>query len=275
MRDRDLCPAHPAALGQPGVLHGEVVLAVHAADRAGGLDEHVVEPLVPVPGAGRDALAGRFVDRGRAAQPTRPGAPRTGTWTCLPPVSAMNTCATLTPTPGMVQQQLDLMRPRRAGLPRSPRPARPARPRPACRRCRIERASRAWLASKLPVSASVSCGILPRSFALRQLRPAYARVALAVDHRGKHGPRRDRLQARHHRGQLDRKRPRASVPAGSSPGPVGQQLVAIAESAAAAGGCPVAARTTAAAARAQAVARSTPRRARRSSVPGRPSCAAR
>ncbi len=31
------------------------------------------------------------------------------------PVSAMNTCATLTPTPGMVAQHLDLMRPRRAG----------------------------------------------------------------------------------------------------------------------------------------------------------------
>ena len=54
VRDRDLRPAHPAAPGEPGVLDGEVVLAVHPADRAGGLDEHRGQPLV-------------------AASPARPG----------------------------------------------------------------------------------------------------------------------------------------------------------------------------------------------------------
>jgi hypothetical protein len=40
MRYGDLCPAHPVPFHQPGVLGGQVVLASHPADGAGGFDQH-------------------------------------------------------------------------------------------------------------------------------------------------------------------------------------------------------------------------------------------
>ena len=40
MSDGDLGPAPTTTGGQPGVLLGEVVLPVHATDRAGRLDQH-------------------------------------------------------------------------------------------------------------------------------------------------------------------------------------------------------------------------------------------
>ena len=53
VRDRDLGPAHPPPFHQPGMLGGQVVLAVHPADRSGGLDQHCGQPFVAVPFPGR------------------------------------------------------------------------------------------------------------------------------------------------------------------------------------------------------------------------------
>ena len=160
VRDRDLCPAHPAAFGQPGVLHGEVVLAVHPPDRAGGLDEHVVEPLVAVPGAGRGALAGGLVDRRREPGPR--GQVRRGREAGHVPAGLGDEhLRDLNPTPGMVLQQLDLMRPRLRTPARSRRSSSASAASTRSRRCRIERASRAWLvvevARSAPRSVAGSC----------------------------------------------------------------------------------------------------------------------
>jgi hypothetical protein len=46
VRDGDLGPAHPPAFQQPGVLGGQIVLAVHPPDRAGRLDQHRGQPFV-------------------------------------------------------------------------------------------------------------------------------------------------------------------------------------------------------------------------------------
>ena len=47
VRDGYLGPAHAAPPGQSGVLGGQIVLAPHPADRAGGLDQHRGHHLLP------------------------------------------------------------------------------------------------------------------------------------------------------------------------------------------------------------------------------------
>jgi hypothetical protein len=53
----DLGPAHPPPFHQPGMLGGQIVLAVHPADRSGGLDQHRGQPFVPVPFTGSSDLS--------------------------------------------------------------------------------------------------------------------------------------------------------------------------------------------------------------------------
>ena len=70
--DCDLGPAHSASFQQPGMLSRQVVLAVHPADRAGGLDQHRGQPLVAVPFAGRCLASGGLVHP-RPNRPRQPG----------------------------------------------------------------------------------------------------------------------------------------------------------------------------------------------------------
>ena len=48
--------AHSPSSGQPGVLGGQVALALHPADRSGSLDQHRGQPFVAVPLTGRVCL---------------------------------------------------------------------------------------------------------------------------------------------------------------------------------------------------------------------------
>ncbi len=92
----------PSRAGSPaGRAGGQVVLAVHPPDRAGGLDQHRGQPLVAVPRPGRRRLpADSCIAGATPAQAARCAA--VGNRDMSAPVSAMITCATFGPTPGMV-----------------------------------------------------------------------------------------------------------------------------------------------------------------------------
>jgi hypothetical protein len=101
VRDRDLGPAHPPSPRQPSMLNGQIVLAVHPADRPGGLDQHRGQPFVPVPlPSGVRLPADSCIAGAKPAQAAR--CPAVGNRDMSAPVSATITCATVSPTPGIV-----------------------------------------------------------------------------------------------------------------------------------------------------------------------------
>lgn len=71
VRNGDLGSPGTATFGEPCVLRGEVVLAMHPTHRARGFNQHRGQPLVPVPLARRGAFAGRLIDPGRDTGPGR------------------------------------------------------------------------------------------------------------------------------------------------------------------------------------------------------------
>src|SRR5829696_9761130 len=101
VRDRNLGSPHPTPAHQPGMLGSQVVLAVHPADRSGGLDQHRGQPFVAVPlPAGLCLPADSFIAGAKPAQAAKWAA--VGNRDMSPPVSAMITSATFGPTPGIV-----------------------------------------------------------------------------------------------------------------------------------------------------------------------------
>ena len=107
----------------------------------------------------------------------------------------------------------------------------------------IERASRAWSASKCPVNACGQVRDLAPHPALRQLGQPQ-RVGLAVDHRGQHRPGRHRVQAGGDRGELDAGVFQHQLQPDRCPGSGRPSAAPGSGSASAAGGSPAAARTT-------------------------------
>ena len=90
-------------------------------------------------------------------------------------------------------------------------------------RSRIDPASRAWWASKWPSNAWARSGIFARILPLA-ISASTSGSRLPVDHRRQDRPRRDRLQRRGHRGQLDRGVLEHQLQPHDLPGPVPDQL---------------------------------------------------
>ena len=140
-----------------------------------------------------------------------------------PPVSAMITCATFGPTPGMVCSSsiwcahgahaaaIDRVQLGQCLLDRGP--AGPGSTRPAGRGGRRSD-------PPAPGPGRGSCDRI-RPLAISASTRA---SRLAVDHRGQHRPRRDRGQRRGHRGQLDRGVLQHHLQPDRLPGPVAHQL---------------------------------------------------